>query len=79
MFALFLSFGIRVKSQLKEGVQADWEAILRPTPQEFIDEVSPWLYPSLSQEAGGDEEAPSVQEHVPALRAEIEAMNAGLE
>ena len=29
----------QVEGEMKEGVQADWEAILRPTPALFIAEV----------------------------------------
>jgi hypothetical protein len=34
-----------------QGVQTDWEAILAHSAEEFIGNVSPWLYPAVAQGA----------------------------
>ena len=45
MLGLLLALGVSVAdTPMPEGVQMDWEAILRPSPRAFIDEAAPWLY-----------------------------------
>lgn len=46
--ALLLSFGYEIQLPwMPSQIQMDWEAILRPSPQEFIKVVKPWMLPKL--------------------------------
>ena len=77
---------------LKKGVQLDWEAILRPTPQAFIAAVKPALRPKIKHVVSrpaaaddGDEQeitsdllsgVPPLSEALPTLRGALAALNA---
>jgi len=59
MSGLLLAVGMKITCPIKEGMQMDWEAILRPEVNDFLDQLRPWLYPSL--------EAFVMQEHWPVV------------
>eukprot|EP01126_Amoeba_proteus_P056613 TRINITY_DN7132_c0_g1_i2.p1 TRINITY_DN7132_c0_g1~~TRINITY_DN7132_c0_g1_i2.p1 ORF type:complete len:433 (+),score=77.31 TRINITY_DN7132_c0_g1_i2:2000-3298(+) len=46
MLAMFLAVGIKIDTMVPEKVLVDWEAILRPNPLEFIEQIKPWMYPA---------------------------------
>jgi hypothetical protein len=73
MLGLFLSVDIDITAAIKEGHQPDWEAILRPTPQDFVSTIKPWLYPSRKQR--NIDNLPRLSELVATLRCMIEALN----
>ncbi|XP_077214890.1 tetratricopeptide repeat (TPR)-like superfamily protein [Tasmannia lanceolata] len=47
LLGLFLAANMEVTGSIPQGAQVDWEAILSPNPETFIDSIKPWLYPSL--------------------------------
>ncbi|CAN6180840.1 unnamed protein product [Urochloa humidicola] len=47
LLGLFLAANMDVTSSIPPDVQVDWEAILSPDPDAFVDAVKPWLYPSI--------------------------------
>lgn len=47
LLGLFLAANMDVTASIPPGVQVDWEAILSPDPDTFVDAVKPWLYPSI--------------------------------
>ena len=53
LLGLFTALNLRVALPfLPPEKQLDWEAILRPTPQAFIDHVRPWVRPKLTRPQG---------------------------
>ncbi|KAL2652061.1 hypothetical protein R1flu_020189 [Riccia fluitans] len=50
LLGLFLAAEMEVSASIPEGVQVDWEAILSPDLQTFMQSVRPWLLPSLSRD-----------------------------
>lgn len=49
--SLLLSFQYEIESYpwMPSQIQLDWEAILRPSPKEFIKLVKPWMLPKLKK------------------------------
>ncbi|KAJ4760063.1 Tetratricopeptide repeat protein 13 [Rhynchospora pubera] len=47
MLGLFLAANMEVTTSIPPGVQVDWEAILSPNPETFIESVKQWMYPSI--------------------------------
>ncbi|KAG9440274.1 hypothetical protein H6P81_020439 [Aristolochia fimbriata] len=47
LLGLFLAANMVVTGSIPTGVQVDWEAILSPDPDEFLQSVKSWLYPSI--------------------------------
>ncbi|XP_020586512.1 suppressor of RPS4-RLD 1 isoform X2 [Phalaenopsis equestris] len=47
MLGLFIATNMEVTASIPPGVQVDWEALLSPNPQLFINTIKTWLYPSL--------------------------------
>jgi len=47
LLGLFLAANMDVTTSIPPDVQIDWEAILSPDPETFVDAVKPWLYPSI--------------------------------
>ncbi|ONK64775.1 uncharacterized protein A4U43_C07F29780 [Asparagus officinalis] len=47
LLGLFLATNIEVAGNIPEGTQVDWDAILSPAPDNFLDSVKSWLYPLL--------------------------------
>ncbi|KAL6073358.1 Suppressor of RPS4-RLD 1 [Balamuthia mandrillaris] len=75
LLGMFLSVGIEITSAVPEGQQVDWEGILRPTPEEFIAQLKPWMYPSRKP-TDLLSTLPSVSQTFSTPRKMIEAMNA---
>lgn len=47
LLGLFLAANMEVTASIPQGIQVDWEAILSPDPDMFVDSIKSWLYPSL--------------------------------
>jgi len=47
MLGLLLAANMEVTTSIPPGVQVDWEAILSPNPETFIEAVKQWMYPSM--------------------------------
>uniref|UniRef100_A0A0D9WUT7 Uncharacterized protein n=1 Tax=Leersia perrieri TaxID=77586 RepID=A0A0D9WUT7_9ORYZ len=47
LLGLYLAANMDVTASIPQGVQVDWEAILSPDPDTFVDKIKPWLYPSV--------------------------------
>ncbi|TVU13165.1 hypothetical protein EJB05_40697 [Eragrostis curvula] len=47
LLGLFLAANMDVTASIPAGVQVDWEAMLSPDPDTFVNAVKPWLYPSI--------------------------------
>jgi len=47
LLGLFLAANMDVTTSIPPDVQVDWEAILSPDPETFVDAVKPWSYPSI--------------------------------
>ncbi|TVU19671.1 hypothetical protein EJB05_35834 [Eragrostis curvula] len=47
LLGLFLAANMDVTASIPPGVQVDWEAMLSPDPDTFVNAVRPWLYPSI--------------------------------
>eukprot|EP00884_Botryococcus_braunii_P020007 jgi/Botrbrau1/6690/Bobra.0202s0028.1 len=54
ILSMFWAAGMPVTSNIPKGVQTDWEAILAPSADDFIEAVSPWLYPAAARGAQDD-------------------------
>jgi len=75
LLGMFLALGYEITEPVPKDQQVDWEGILRPTPQDFIDQLKDWMYPSR-KEATWFDELGMVDDVFPTLRSRIEAMNA---
>jgi len=76
MVAMFLALGIKINDLVPEGALVDWEGILRPRPQEFIDTISPWLYDMREKiDMTEFESLPDMSSTITTLRMMIEVMN----
>lgn len=71
---LMAAAGWRLTELLPPNVQMDWEAILRPSPEEFIAKARPWLTRTRRRE---DilEGVPAVQDAFPTALEAIKALN----
>ncbi|XP_057493155.1 suppressor of RPS4-RLD 1 [Actinidia eriantha] len=47
MLGLFLAANMEFTGSIPQGLQVDWEAILNIDPNNFVESVKSWLYPSL--------------------------------
>ncbi|KAL6222648.1 hypothetical protein ACLB2K_006040 [Fragaria x ananassa] len=47
MLGLFLAANMEFTGTIPQGLQVDWEAILTVDPNNFVDSIKSWLYPSL--------------------------------
>lgn len=74
VYGLFLAMGMRLSTGVAEGVQMDWEAILSPDPEAFLDSVRPWLYPAREAFSLGDD-WPVVAEAIDTPRRAVQALN----
>jgi hypothetical protein len=73
----FLAFGYKIDSLIPIGHLPDWEAILRSHPNEFIDQLRPWMIKNLKKIDLKEFDAlPRVKEVFPTLRDKIMALNA---
>ncbi|KAJ3669831.1 hypothetical protein LUZ60_010155 [Juncus effusus] len=57
LLGLFLAANMEVTNEIPPGVQADWEAILSPTADRFVDKVKEWLYSSMRMSRGWKDHA----------------------
>eukprot|EP01023_Acetabularia_acetabulum_P065506 TRINITY_DN8686_c1_g1_i1.p1 TRINITY_DN8686_c1_g1~~TRINITY_DN8686_c1_g1_i1.p1 ORF type:complete len:166 (+),score=28.76 TRINITY_DN8686_c1_g1_i1:289-786(+) len=45
LLGMFMALDMPISTQVPEGVQVDWEAILATSPEQFIGAVESWLLP----------------------------------
>lgn len=64
---------MKIATNVPKDVQVDWEGILRPTPEDFIASVSPWIYPARRKVTM---DLPDVSSACPTIRTLLEALNA---
>ena len=76
-FAVLTAFNIDVSLPwLRRGVQLDWEAILRPTPAEFIRAMKPEILPKLAFVSNDLLQNTSIiEEIIPTLRDAFMVLN----
>jgi len=74
LLGMFLALGIEITSQVIQGQQVDWEGILNPRADNFIDAVSPWMYPSRKSTKLLEDLEP-IDQVFPTFRAMIQALN----
>lgn len=73
MLGMFLSIGIEITSSSPPGMQIDWEAILGERPEEFIQALQGWIYPSRKDFPVEDLE--NIHEKCATLRKMIMTLN----
>jgi hypothetical protein len=64
---------MRIGGRVAEGVQMDWEAILRPSPAGFAEAVSGWLHSALEAFVL-EEQWPKVAEVIDTPRKAVQAL-----
>lgn len=74
IISLFLSVDLEIRASTPAGLQVDWEAILGPTPDEFIEVIGRWMFPARHASSLLDR-LPSVSAALPTLRHLIAATN----
>lgn len=74
LLALFLSCDIQITANVPPLQQVDWEGILNPHPNIFIDSIKDWMYPSR-EKTNLLETLPSVSSTFDTLRKRIQALN----
>eukprot|EP01126_Amoeba_proteus_P048813 TRINITY_DN5665_c0_g3_i7.p1 TRINITY_DN5665_c0_g3~~TRINITY_DN5665_c0_g3_i7.p1 ORF type:complete len:397 (+),score=66.41 TRINITY_DN5665_c0_g3_i7:136-1326(+) len=80
LVGLYLAVGLRINTMVPPKFLVDWEAILRPRPEDFIAQIKPWLSPSLvAVDMAQFDELPSVEETFPTIRSMIEILNCDIE
>jgi hypothetical protein len=79
LFALLEAAGRRLVGPLPEGRQLDWEAILRPDPDAFVEAVRDWLFPMIGPSALDLDGLGRVAETFPTARAALQALSEGTE
>eukprot|EP00941_MAST-03F_sp_MAST-3F-sp1_P000691 g691.t1 len=72
LFALFEAAGFRLKDQMPENVQLDWEAILSTSVDEFVENVKTWLYPMIVE---SNEKCDNVEDYIVNVETLIQALN----
>ena len=78
LLGLFLSIDIEITANVPALQQVDWEGILNPQHDIFINALKPWMYPARTPTKILDE-LPPVTETFGTLRKMIEALNYGLD
>ncbi|KAF2074595.1 hypothetical protein CYY_004102 [Polysphondylium violaceum] len=73
LLGLFLSIDIRIINPIPKGQQPDWEAILRPNPDSFLNVLKPWIFPSRS--SFNISNLPQVSKSFNTIRKVIEILN----
>lgn len=71
---LMAAAGWRLVEPVPRGVQMDWEAILRPTPEAFMTKARPWLHRSRRRE-NILQDIPVVATTLPTALDAIKALN----
>eukprot|EP01121_Diplochlamys_sp_Union-15-3_P001844 TRINITY_DN115_c0_g2_i1.p1 TRINITY_DN115_c0_g2~~TRINITY_DN115_c0_g2_i1.p1 ORF type:complete len:413 (+),score=63.44 TRINITY_DN115_c0_g2_i1:377-1615(+) len=76
LLGMFLALGYKIPAEAPTGLMPDWEAILRPRPQEYIDALKPWIYTSRTAiNCEEFDKLPKVSEVFTTLRTVIEGLN----
>lgn len=72
---LMAAAGWRLTEPLPANVQMDWEAMLRPSPQAFMEKARPWLKRSRQPSGSMLEGVQPVHEAFPTALEAIKALN----
>ena len=76
--ALLLAAGFEIKRDIPSRLQIDWEAILNPDPESFIECIKPWFDSFVTPvENGFLESVPNVEQSVDTLRKAFQLLNNG--
>ena len=75
LMALLLACGFEVDSQAPDGISLDWEAILTPSPYDFIAATRTWLLPICRRRKQSVDELPSVANTIATYRQMLDALN----
>eukprot|EP01133_Synstelium_polycarpum_P009737 gene9737-11372_t len=73
LLGVFLSLDIDIVANIPHNQQPDWEAILRPTPDTFIQVIKPWMYPA--RQRNDISALPIVSQSFDTLRKMIQVLN----
>lgn len=75
LLAMFLALDIDISCEIPKDFQPDWEGILTPHVQDFINTLKVWMYPARKPTNILDG-IPSVAQTFSTIRGIIEAINA---
>eukprot|EP00026_Physarum_polycephalum_P002160 Phypoly_transcript_02165.p1 GENE.Phypoly_transcript_02165~~Phypoly_transcript_02165.p1 ORF type:complete len:924 (+),score=154.83 Phypoly_transcript_02165:113-2884(+) len=75
MVAMFLAMGYQITAPIPENLQPDWEAILRPTPADFIQVIKPWLWTDAPRLERDIDTLPSCSKSISSIRKLIQVLN----
>jgi tetratricopeptide (TPR) repeat protein len=75
LHAMLLAIGVERRAPVPPGVQVDWEAILRPSPDDFVAALSGWRA-SDAPVSEAFAQLPALNEVLPTLRHVLMAANA---
>jgi len=76
LVSMFLAVGIKIGCAVPERCLLDWEAILRPTPQDFIDTLKTWMWPARQTiDLQEFDQLPNVEKTIDTLRKMIQSLN----
>ena len=75
LMALLLACGFEVNSPAPDGISLDWEAILTPSPHDFIAATRTWLLPICRRRKQSVDELPSVANTIATYRQMLDALN----
>jgi tetratricopeptide (TPR) repeat protein len=70
--AILLALGYRIGRPIPNGLQPDWEAILRPSPEEYVAMLRDWIFPYRE---AVDTPLPATPQIFTSLRRMLEALN----
>jgi len=76
LVGMFLAIGIKINTLVPAKFLVDWQGILRPTPELFIEQLKPWLYSSrVKIDLDEFDRLPNVADTFPNIRSMIEGLN----
>lgn len=77
ILAMFLATGTHLQAKIPTNVMLDWDAILLPTPKDFIFTCTEWMLPGRTPlDETTFESLPAVQSSIPTLRHLFTVLNA---
>jgi len=76
LVAMFLAVGIKLTAMVPTKFLVDWQGILRPSPELFIEQLKPWMYPGRKPlDTEEFQKLPKVEEIFPTIRSTLEILN----
>jgi len=76
MIGMFLAVGHRISANVPHKLQPDWQGILRPSPEEFIAQLQPWIFPNRKPiDIAEFEQLPAIDDTFKTLRDFILGLN----